>query len=1087
MRISFLHTVKKSFLFNIRNNLLQVAIIILLTAVITGSLMTGSSVRESLKRTSLGKIGNTGMLISTGPRYTSPSLAGRISALTGVQCTGLLETEGFCQNFLTQNSVQDVNIYAVDNDFFSFNGNHNLRLNKGEVFINSRLAERLDLKEGDQITLRFNPITDIPAGSPFASGKSTNTSLVLGVAGILDPDNCGNFSLGISQLIPLNIFISRSSLADSKGNIPGINRLLINRHTALKISDIQERLPSVIEPSDLGLTVRDVTTTGETEIISNRIFLDKVLVDDLIKAVPSSYPVITWLANNIKDGTLSTPYSFVSAIDSGGEKETSGNNGIILNEWAAKDLNAGKGDTVSLSWYSGNKVDELKEVNGSFLVKDIVPMKGIYGDSLLMPEFEGIAGKASCASWDAGIDVKTNLIRDRDEQYWNRYRGMPKAFISYSKGSQMWGNNFGPATAIRVSGLPVKNVASLLHGKLDPFKSGFSVTDIYSASEKAADEGVDFSTLFLSLGFFIIISAVILLILVASTFLDKKRDQVKTLFALGFPDKVIRRLLFYETCLTALSGAVAGAFTGVLFNMLIIKALSSVWIGAVQTGTLVAAFDCTSLLIGMFFSLIIILVIQRIKVLRFLKRLRSPEEETISAYEGKNSYVPAVSFVVLAVAATSGSFLSDKYETLLSFSGGVLFFIACLFLIRWYFKRLNLKKITTDGRIRSVSDSYFAANSSQVVAPVLFIAAGLFAVIITAVNRMNLSESSFMPSGGTGGFLLWGESSIAVPTSLKSDDGRRNYGLDDPELKDMTILQVSRTRGNDASCLNLNHIQSPPLLGIDPTEFIKTGAFSFASKLRSLRGRNPWISIDQMPENNTVCGIADQTVLEYGLKIRTGDTLKIRSETGQILNIIISAGLKSSVFQGYVIIGKKNLSTFFPSSSGSGIFLINGNRDLTETYRNTLSERLSEFGVHFETTGERLSSFFVVTNTYLSVFTILGSIGLILGVAGLGFILLRNFNHRKKDFGIMMATGFSEGAIRRILLKEQIRILILGVITGLFPALIATRSSLENSSQIPWPVLAVMIVLVMFAGLTALLVSIMSIKKDTILSTIRGE
>ena len=58
-------------------------------------------------------------------------------------------------------------------------------------------------------------------------------------------------------------------------------------------------------------------------------------------------------------------------------------------------------------------------------------------------------------------------------------------------------------------------------------------------------------------------------------------------------------------------------------------------------------------------------------------------------------------------------------------------------------------------------------------------------------------------------------------------------------------------------------------------------------------------------EHNTIYGIADQTVLEWGLKIKTGDTLVLRAENGQPLNIIIAAGLQSSVFQGNVLIGKE--------------------------------------------------------------------------------------------------------------------------------------------------------------------------------------
>ena len=45
--------------------------------------------------------------------------------------------------------------------------------------------------------------------------------------------------------------------------------------------------------------------------------------------------------------------------------------------------------------------------------------------------------------------IKLNDIRKKDEEYWNKFRGTPKAFINYDKGIELWGNNFGPATAMR--------------------------------------------------------------------------------------------------------------------------------------------------------------------------------------------------------------------------------------------------------------------------------------------------------------------------------------------------------------------------------------------------------------------------------------------------------------------------------------------------------------------------------------------------------------------------------------------------------------------------------------------------------------
>ncbi|HAX93495.1 MAG TPA: hypothetical protein DCY25_06045 [Bacteroidales bacterium] len=173
--------------------------------------------------------------------------------------------------------------------------------------------------------------------------------------------------------------------------------------------------------------------------------------------------------------------------------------------------------------------------------------------------------------------------------------------------------------------------------------------------------------------------------------------------------------------------------------------------------------------------------------------------------------------------------------------------------------------------------------------------------------------------------------------------------------------------------------------------------------------------------------------------------------------------------------------------AGSQIFLADGNREMTDDYINILGDRLAEYGVHFEPAADRLASFFVVTNTYLSVFTILGAIGMILGVAGIGLILVRNFNNRRRDFGLMLAEGFSLRSIRRMIFSEHVIILIAGIITGLVSALVATRPSLINDAGLPWLTIIIMILLILATGITALLLSVRSVKTDALISRIRRE
>jgi ABC-type antimicrobial peptide transport system permease subunit len=334
---------------------------------------------------------------------------------------------------------------------------------------------------------------------------------------------------------------------------------------------------------------------------------------------------------------------------------------------------------------------------------------------------------------------------------------------------------------------------------------------------------------------------------------------------------------------------------------------------------------------------------------------------------------------------------------------------------------------------------------------------------------------------------LWGGTAIPVKEDLRTLSGRSFFGLNEDQFSEMRFVPAKLLSGDDASCLNLNHVLSPPLLGIDPSFFVGNGSFSFASEMKGIKEINPWTIINRPREGNIIYGIADQTVLEWGLKIRTGDTLKLKSENGQPLNVVICAGLRASIFQGYVLIGENNFDRFFPSVSGYTVFLISGRKELTANYQNAFKERFQDFGVSVEPARDRLASFFEVTNTYLSVFTILGSFGILIGTLGLGFILIRNYNQRKRDFGLMLASGFPLRKIRKSILSEQIFILFSGLFTGVFSAIPATLPSIRSGAEVPWIFLFIMILSVLITGLIVLSLSVRTIKNTALISTLRKE
>ena len=1085
MAPGILKIVSRSIRFYKKPILYQTLIIALLSAVITGSLLTGRSVKSSIKKSASERLGKAGVVISSGVRYFDPSLVNRMSESTGIKCTGILELTGYSQALISQKGAFNTHIFGITSGFFPFHGKDSLSINAGGVAVNRKLADYLSLKKDDELIIRFTGISDIPGDAPFAPAKEPAKSVVLKVGRIIEPSDIGNFSLAISQIIPMNIFVNLSDLDDNPDKAVRFNRLIFENSDNFSTDQANKILKRVLKPSDIGLNLRLVKKTGEAELTSNRVFIDEALINEIKKVIPSSSSLITYLGNRFVSAFGSTPYSFVSALPPELYPEISGNNGMIINRWLADDLGVKERDTIRMFWYSPDSLNKLTERSTKFSIERIVNIEGIWADSLLMPDFPGIAGSKSCTDWDAGALIKMDDIRRKDEDYWNKFRGTPKAFINYKKGNELFGNIFGTATAIRFpAGLSKEDISDRLSGTLEPYLSGFAINNLAVESLKAADESVDFGTLFISLGFFLILASVVLLSLSVSINFDSKKDQIKTLFALGFKNRWIEHLLLIESGVIALVGCSLGALAGYMVNVLITGALNSVWNGAVQTNTLEPFLNLLPMVSGFTITFLLTLILMAFKLKIFLKTLNRKE----NVHQIKNSHPGGVllfaASTICSVLLFTLSFIIKDQKIILSFSAGTILLISQLLFWREYFILGN--KIVFKGH-NSISRRYYSFFPSDAITPILFIAAGIFAVFITSANRMDFNEKHLKRSGGTGGYLLWCESTIPVKEDLNSPSARRAYGIDNPEFNEMSFSQAKRSSGNDASCLNLNHITAPPLLGIDPSGFISGGSFSFSKALASNDVKNPWKYLDIPSEKNSIFGIADQTVLEWGLKIKLGDTLVLRAENGQPINIIIAAGLKSSVFQGYVLIGMENFSKYFPSISGSSVILVDGNAEITSSYQSALNDRLDNHGIIIERTGDRLASFYAVTNTYLSVFGAFGTLGLITGIAGLGFIVLRTYNQRKKEFALLLALGFTKKKISKMIFSEQTLILFAGIMAGTTSALIATFPSVMNSPDIPWVYLILVILLIAITGLAAVTLTVRSIMKDALIENLKEE
>jgi ABC-type antimicrobial peptide transport system permease subunit len=252
---------------------------------------------------------------------------------------------------------------------------------------------------------------------------------------------------------------------------------------------------------------------------------------------------------------------------------------------------------------------------------------------------------------------------------------------------------------------------------------------------------------------------------------------------------------------------------------------------------------------------------------------------------------------------------------------------------------------------------------------------------------------------------------------------------------------------------------------------------------------NPWLELNKSYGDNVIPAYADQTVITWGILKKIGDTLAYVNENGRKLYLVLAGGLTASVFQGNILIADKYFKENFPSIGGSKLMLVDVPAEKQQVVSEILNSSLKDYGIEINRTNERLSQFNSVTNTYLSVFMILGGLALIIGTIGIGIILYRNMIDRKHEIAMLMALGFSKHIIFRLLFIENLFLIIIGIAIGLISSFIGILPSfISRSFQIPDSSFVFLLLIVIFANcLFWIYLPIKKVLKKNITTSLRNE
>jgi ABC-type antimicrobial peptide transport system permease subunit len=196
----------------------------------------------------------------------------------------------------------------------------------------------------------------------------------------------------------------------------------------------------------------------------------------------------------------------------------------------------------------------------------------------------------------------------------------------------------------------------------------------------------------------------------------------------------------------------------------------------------------------------------------------------------------------------------------------------------------------------------------------------------------------------------------------------------------------------------------------------------------------------------------------------------------------------NSILQGSLIIDEAEFVKRFPGESGYRMFLIDAPSNSVSQVSSTLSRALQDTGLELTPAVRRLNSFNAVQNTYLGTFQVLGGLGLLLGSAGLGVVVLRNVLERRGELGVLTAIGFRRRALQKLVLSEHGALLGLGLGIGIVAAAVAVLPALLSpGTQLPYASLALTLGAVLLNGLLWTWLATRFALRGNLLAALRNE
>jgi putative ABC transport system permease protein len=619
--------------------------------------------------------------------------------------------------------------------------------------------------------------------------------------------------------------------------------------------------------------------------------------------------------------------------------------------------------------------------------------------------------------------------------------------------------------------------------------------------EEAELTGTTFSELFTSIGSFSVLAGILLLVNLFVMLAEERKTELGMLRALGFTRRRLTRVFALEGALYATIATLLGTTLGVGVGWAVARAAGAIFGIAEQGITFRLVVEPTSLalggLVGLAISLVTIwltsLRIARLNVIRAIRDLPEPTHDAVAmravvvgslgvlggiglSLLGLSGDQPVPLLLGVAIAAFAATpvlrrLLPERTARASSAIAVLVWGIGAFLLFPEVLGQSDLTVFVVQGVVLTAGAVSLAASLDTVwVRAVALLSArgrGLAARLGIAYPLARRFRTSMLL--GMFSLVIFTMTFIASMSSMFSSQAER-YTAD---VRGGYDIVIDSNRANPVTTAALlAHDEITSVAGLTHTVARYEASFTdeprgwtltafdaelLAGGVPPLANRSPSYADDVAAYEAVLAdpslAIVPESFLQDGGpspdRVGVGDTFHVLDPMTGAPRELTAIAVSSAdwLWNGALVSRELTTSMFGPQDVPTRHYVAVADDVDAEALAGQLDVDLLRNGGEATTFAALVDEGLRQQNAFLQLLQAFLGLGLLVGIAGLGVVMIRAVRERRQEIGMLRAMGFQVGLVRSSLLSEAGLIAVQGTIIGALLGLVTARQALTSSDS----------------------------------------